>query len=152
MQEIVSKGITYIFVIVVYLFIYAIIRMIFLDIRAMAKKKTVIASDGAYLKLVNIRRALPFAVSESYELKDSVIIGRGKGCSIKIEDDTLSLKHCRVFEQDGSYYLEDLKSTNGTLLNGEKIEGDAIELLDGDKVAFGQMVFLFVNNAAAEGK
>lgn len=143
MQQILSKGLTYIFVIIVYLFIYAIIRMIFLDIRALSRKKRIIKAGG-YLKLINLRNSLPFSVKESYEIEDDNTIGRNKKCSIQIDDEMLSGVHCRIFKSDGSFFLEDNESTNGTFLNGEPVTDEAVELIDGDKIAVGSLMFLFV--------
>lgn len=143
LQEILSKVITYIFVIIVYLFIYAIIRMIFLDIRAMSKKKNIIKVEG-YLKLLNPRSELDFYVRESYEIGNDNTIGRGRGCTISIDDDALSSEHCRIFKTAGCFFIEDLDSTNGTFLNGEAIDDEAVELLDGDKISIGSLMFIFV--------
>ncbi|MBR1969341.1 MAG: FHA domain-containing protein [Clostridia bacterium] len=143
MQEIISKILTYIFVIIIYLFIYVIIRMIFLDIHTMYRKKSGGFAD-AYLKLINLRQDLDFPVDESYEVSDNEVIGRGKKCDISIADRYLSTKHSRIFKSSGKFYLEDLESTNGTYLNGEELTDKAVELLDGDKITVGRINFLFV--------
>ena len=135
MQTFFSKILTYIFVLIIYLFIYAIIRMIFLDIRTMYRKKAGGLAD-AYLKLINLRHELDFAVDESYEISDNEVIGRGKKCDISIADKYLSTKN--------------LDSTNGTYLNGEALSDKAVELLDGDKISVGRTNFLFVLPAKSE--
>ena len=143
MQALLSKLLTYIFVCIIYVFIYSIIRMIFLDIRTMYKKKTGGVAD-AYLKLINLRQDLDFPVEESYEIGENEVIGRGKKCSISIPDKYLSTKNSRIFKSSGKFYLEDLESTNGTFLNGEALSDKAVELLDGDKITAGRINFLFV--------
>ena len=135
--------VTYIFVAVIYIFIFLIIRMISKDIRVMYRKKTG-QFVGAYLKLINLRQELTFMVEESYEVSDSEIIGRGKKCSIVIGDKYLSVQNSRIFKLSGKYYLEDLGSTNGTYLNGSRLGNKAVELLDGDKISIGRSNFLFV--------
>ena len=143
MQAFISKILTYIFVVIIYLFIYAIIRMIFLDIHTMYRKKSAGFAD-AYLKLINLRHDLDFPVEESYEIGDNQVIGRSKKCDISIGDSFLSGKNSRIFRSSGKFYIEDLDSTNGTYLNGETIEDNAVELLDGDKISVGRLNFLFV--------
>lgn len=143
MQELLSKVLTYMFVIIIYLFIYAIIRMIFLDIRTMYRKKSGGFAD-AYLKLINLRHDLDFPVEESYEIENSEVIGRGKKCDISIADKYLSSKNSRIFKSSGKFYIEDLDSTNGTFLNGEELTDKAVELLDGDKISLGRLNFIFV--------
>ena len=50
----------------------------------------------------------------------------------------------RIIKDDGIFYIEDLGSANGTLLNGEPIT-EAIELKDKDLIDVGRIEFLFVN-------
>ena len=50
-----------------------------------------------------------------------VSIGRDKVNTISIADPTLSGQHFRIVPKSGTYYLVDLKSTNGTFMNGERV-------------------------------
>ena len=50
--------------------------------------------------------------------------------------------HARIFEAGGHYFVEDLGSANGTLLNGAPIAGRR-ELATGDSVALGPVVLAF---------
>lgn len=143
MDEVLSRILTYIFVIIIYLFIYAIIRMIFLDIRAMNRRKSGSLAE-AYLKLINLRRDLDFNIAESYELEDDEVIGRGNKCTLRLPDKYLSVRHCRIYKSDGSFFIEDLGSTNGTFLNGDELADEAVELMDGDKISIGRLSFVFV--------
>jgi two-component system, cell cycle sensor histidine kinase and response regulator CckA len=72
-----------------------------------------------------------------YKVGDRATIGRSFGCEVLIEDDEVSRQHARLSRgPDGSFTLEDLGSSNGTSLNGEKIArarariGDKIRLAD----------------------
>ena len=153
MYLLLSKFLTYVFVVIIYVFIFVIIAMIYSDIKAMYKKKTGGLAD-AYLKLINLRHELDFPVEESYEIEGGEIIGRGKKCNITIGDKYLSAKNSRIFKSSGKFYLEDLGSTNGTRLNGEALSDKAVELLDGDKISLGRVNFLFVlpgNNKNEKG-
>ncbi len=142
--ELQASIVTYIFVAVIYVFIFLIIRMISKDIRTMYRKKTGDIPGGAYLKLINLRQELNYSVEESYEITDDEIIGRSRKCDIVISDKYLSSKHLRIFKVSGKFFLEDLGSTNGTFLNGNELGEKAVELLDGDKISFGRTNFLFV--------
>ncbi|MBR5535047.1 MAG: FHA domain-containing protein [Clostridia bacterium] len=145
MQNILPKILTYLFVIVVYAFIYTIIRMIFLDIRTMSRKKNITKADG-YLKLMNLKTDLDFDVKESYELERDNLIGRSNKCGIRIADRALSSVHCRIFKAEDTFFIEDSGSANGTLLNGESVADEVVELIDGDKISIGSMMFLFVKS------
>lgn len=143
MTQILPKILTYAFVIVVYAFIYAIIRMIYLDIRIMSRKKHITSAEG-YLKLMNLKKGIDFQVQESYELEKENYVGRSRKCNIRIDDKALSAVHCRIYKSNGTFFIEDNFSANGTLLNGEDISDEVVELIDGDKISVGSLMFLFV--------
>ncbi len=143
MNTVISTIMTYVFVAIIYLFIFVIIRMISKDIRVMYRKKSGDMAD-AYLKLINLRHELSFMVEESYEMSGDEVIGRGKKCDIIILDKYLSTRHTRIFKVSGKFFVEDLGSTNGTYLNGKRLGMKAVELLDGDKISLGRTTFLFV--------
>ncbi len=75
--------------------------------------------------------------SETIEVEGEITIGRGGGCAISLADDTFaSSLHARVFPRDASLLIEDLGSTNGTLVNGEPIS-TPVELRQGDRITIG---------------
>jgi two-component system, cell cycle response regulator len=71
---------------------------------------------------------------------DSVVIGRSSDAQIRLEDDGISRKHARVFIENGDLWIEDLKSANGTIINGRAI--DRQRLADGDKLQVGATTIL----------
>ena len=69
-----------------------------------------------------------------------VTIGRGGGCGMSLPADTfLSQVHARVFDRDGTLYVEDLGSTNGTFVNGKSVT-QHVKLRKGDRVQVGETV------------
>jgi hypothetical protein len=59
---------------------------------------------------------------QSAALADGVIlIGRGTDCQIVLNDDYVSTRHARVVSGENGVYLEDLGSTNGSYVNGQRI-------------------------------
>src|SRR5271170_221822 len=67
---------------------------------------------------------------------DETTIGRGREATIRVEDVGISRAHSRILRtMDGKYYVEDLKSTNGTFVAGTQI--DRAELKTGDRVQVG---------------
>ena len=51
----------------------------------------------------------------------SVLIGRAPGCTLVLDDDYSSSRHARIFPQGGQWFVEDLGSTNGTYLDGQRV-------------------------------
>lgn len=73
-----------------------------------------------------------------FEPDKEVTIGREIGNSIAPLVDSISRKHARIICKDGVWTLEDLGSTNGSYLNGTKIEAPS-PLKTGDVMRFGMM-------------
>ena len=150
MYEILAGIVKYAFVFIVYMFILSIVRLIYLDISDAKRREGTSGSGYAYLKLVNLRRNLTFKMHESYSIKESALIGRSKRCQVYIDDPYMSKNHARIFLRDGGFYVEDLDSTNGSFLNGRKLPDHPIRLKDCDKLSFGNISFIFVDNLEAE--
>ena len=69
-----------------------------------------------------------------YELEgERTVLGRHPNCHVVFDNGAVSRHHAQILESHGSYYLEDLRSRNGTQLNGETLEGRT-ELHDGDQI------------------
>lgn len=131
----------YIFIIIIYLFIFSIIRLIYLDIKGIESMNL---DSISYLKLINRKDSLPFKIEEYYSIDDVLSLGRHRDNDIEIKDPFISKKHFQIIEDEGEYYLEDFNSANGTYLNGDKLF-DVIRLKDGDIIRVGKIEFLFVN-------
>ena len=67
----------------------------------------------------------------------SISIGRSPSCTLVLEDSYASSRHARIFPKDGTWWLEDLGSTNGTTLAGHPVHG-TVELPMGVPVRIGQ--------------
>lgn len=66
------------------------------------------------------------------------IVGRDEGCDIRQDDPSVSRRHARFLVQDDLITVEDLSSTNGTLVNGRKKRG-AVSLQPGDTIRIGSV-------------
>lgn len=85
----------------------------------------------------NFERQKPLEIS----LAPKLIIGRVKpGSDLVFEDREISAKHCEVFLEGGKVYIRDLKSTNGTSVNGVPIN-ERYRLSSGDVVMIGRTEF-----------
>ena len=70
---------------------------------------------------------------------DTTIVGREPINDVMFPDPEVSRRHCRIVQQKGEYFIEDLNSTNGTFVNGRRIY-EITRLSSGDIVDFGETV------------
>jgi predicted component of type VI protein secretion system len=80
---------------------------------------------------------------------DQLIIGRDSSNAVAINDAEVSRKHARLTFQGGKYVLEDLGSTNGTFVNGQRLVNAAV-LKSGDVVSFGEQIVLMFESLSAD--
>ena len=66
----------------------------------------------------------------SHLLKDTVTIGRMGGNTVVINDASVSLVHAKITRKNGEFFLKDLNSTNGTLVNGQAVVEARLRDLD----------------------
>jgi hypothetical protein len=79
---------------------------------------------------------------ERFDLFGGISIGRSSDADVRIEDRYASGIHARVYSRGANYYVEDMNSTNGTFLNGGRLNGEA-KLNDLDEVRIGNTEFRF---------
>lgn len=72
---------------------------------------------------------------------EQLTIGRDSSNSVAINDAEVSRKHSRLSFQGGKYVIEDLGSTNGTFVNGQRVAGPVV-LKAGDVVSLGEQIVL----------
>jgi pSer/pThr/pTyr-binding forkhead associated (FHA) protein len=70
-------------------------------------------------------------------LKDSLTVGRAATCDVAIRDTYVSNVHARIYQRDGSWWLEDLGSTNGTYINRTRVQQPTV-IGPGDEVKIGK--------------
>jgi pSer/pThr/pTyr-binding forkhead associated (FHA) protein len=73
--------------------------------------------------------------------KDKVLIGRATGCDVVLTEKKASRKHLEIRREGLSFYLKDLGSANGTIVNEKKV--DSVELVPGDVIKVGESRFEF---------
>ena len=71
-----------------------------------------------------------------------VTLGRSRQCDVTVDDPNVSRTHAEVRPRGGSWVLSDLGSTNGSRLNGQRVEGTEV-LKPGDEIELGTTVLQF---------
>ncbi len=72
-------------------------------------------------------------------VKELVVVGRGEDCDLRIDDKSVSKRHCVLVTTDGLVLLRDLGSTNGTRVNGQRVRRGA--LLPNDQISVANFRF-----------
>ena len=130
------------FVLLLYAFLFSLVAALRRDLRgaaqpavaprAAAPRET--AADGRLIVIDGGEAGL--ASGSALPLAGDALIGRAPSSEIRIEDRLISARHARLFRRAGRWFLADLDSTNGTLLNDHPVDGEQpIEY--GDVIAIG---------------
>ena len=132
------------FLVLLYLLIWRIVRTAARDLRATQESFILPPAVGSYLpgavggRLV-VDQSPVLTQGDEFELDSApVTIGRGAGNDVALEgDEFASARHVRFEPRRDGVYVHDLGSTNGTYVNGVRIEG-ARKLSAGDVVRVGE--------------
>ena len=152
MYTLIADIFKYGFVIVVYMFIYSVIKLIYLDITDTRRMENSLDGAIAYLKTITLSKDLDFKIFDSYGIKENTLIGRSKKCDIYVKDPFMSKENTQIYLHDGKFYIKDLESTNGTFVNGKQLLDKPAKLKDSDKITIGGVDFLFVDTFVPEVK
>jgi hypothetical protein len=152
----ISVALKFGFLAVLYLFLLWIARSALKDLR----RTVTPAPDATGFHHVPAAAAAPRALDawlvvergggldagERFDLIGGLSIGRSAEADVRIDDRYASGLHARIFARDGRTWIEDMRSTNGTLLNDASLKGEA-ELIDGDVVRIGDTEFRYEAHA-----
>lgn len=84
------------------------------------------------------------AIASEFSVTKGKTLGRTMENDIVLPDSYVSRKHAKISYENGAYMIEDLGSTNGTLLNNTDIKGMGKQpLKNGDQIQFGTTLFTF---------
>lgn len=139
-----------VFLALLYFFVYRAVRSVANEVRAQPARPAAAARPSPSRPARPSKGKLPRSVVVTDERGAKVAtvglsgttplqIGRADGCDLRLADTYVSSFHARIFSRDGSWFLEDLGSTNGTYLNQRKVTS-ATELHAGDRVKLGKTV------------
>lgn len=76
------------------------------------------------------------------------LIGRGENCGLVLAQGSVSREHAVIRYERGEFLVEDLRSSNGTLVNGVRVTGPTV-LHDGDRLILGDVQIVFHTSLAA---
>ena len=148
----ISVALKFGFLAVLYLFVLVIARSALKDLRRTVSPAPDATGFHAAPAYAEVHRAVDarlvaergggLEAEARFDLISGLSIGRSGDADVQIEDRYASGIHARVFPRGDRFLVEDMRSTNGTLLNGASLKGEA-ELIDGDTIQIGDTVFRF---------
>ena len=137
----------YTLVILLYYFLYTVVKMILIDLRQPASKQAdAVQPFAAYRedpgRLTVVESGQTGIDGAVFRLEDAFSIGRGEQNNVTINDGFTSHEHACITKIKHAFWLYDLNSTNGTYLNGKRIEKEEA-LQSGDLIRIGTVTFRF---------
>jgi len=128
-------------VVLIWLFFLRVIRAVWVEVRPPKARASDRAGESRRERQFHLKVIEPENYrGQIYDLSDEITVGRASGCGVHVEDAYTSNLHARVYKREGTVWVEDLGSTNGTWVNAEKINGPT-RLGRGDLLQVGGTVF-----------
>ena len=84
---------------------------------------------------------LASATGDRLELSGEVSVGRSAECDLVVSEGQPSRQHAKIVVEAGGVFVEDLGSTNGTLVNGAPIQSSPLQ--PGDRIRIGDVEMVF---------
>jgi hypothetical protein len=141
----------YIFLLLLYFFLWRVLRLIYRDLHSVAHPyygeaksgRDPTRKGGCQLMVVAAPKKSLIKKGKSFSLSERITIGREPGNGIAIPEPYVSARHAVIYQSGGSYWVEDLGSTNGTYVNGLPVKEPTL-LTSGDDIYVGKVTFRLV--------
>jgi len=135
----ISEIMKYAIIAIIYIIIIFALRIMYKDIKGGAKKKPVIKRTMG-LEVIERGENFNLRVGAVIPLNDELTIGRKGDNLLILGDKYVSSQHARIFIKNTGYILQDLRSTNGTIMNKKKVV-DKVSIKKGDEIKIGTSTF-----------
>lgn len=116
-----------------------------LSVRTRRRRTWAAKTAGAFevWRRMNLRAsdadAMPLVLALNWTVgEDELLLGRSADCDIQLADGSVSRRHARLAFRDGTWIIQDLDSTNGTIVNGELV--GRYQLCAGDRIQLGDQI------------
>lgn len=140
-SKIIAGAFGMVFIVILYVIIYYALKIMYRDVKNGGKKRRPSVIKGSYgLEVINSGKGKDLKDGSIIPIRSDLTIGRKDTNSIVLGDQHVSGNHAKVIVRNDSLYIEDLSSTNGTFLNGNKINGK-VKLSNKDEIKIGTAVF-----------
>lgn len=119
----------------IFLFLYKIIKVMYSDLKGGVENRL-----SAGIEVINVKGDSAIPLGAVFPLHPVTNIGRMSDNDIILDSKYVSNYHARVYLKNNSFVIKDMKSTNGTYLNGSRIDRPAVIKAD-DTIGIGGITF-----------
>lgn len=129
-----------IFIILLYVIIYYALKIMYKDVKTGGKAKN--NNSGIRYGIEVIQTGVNSTLEQGavVPIRGIITLGRKAENTIVLTEPFVSGNHARIYAKNNNLYVEDLNSTNGVYINGEKIE-EKFKLVAGDEIKIGSAIF-----------
>lgn len=125
-------------IVIIYVIIFMALRIMYKDVKSGDKKKALKKAYG--LEVVSAVEGSNLKRGSIIPINRVITLGRREDNLVVLNDPYASGYHAKIYPKNTEYFVEDLNSTNGTLLNDEFVEGK-VPLEIGDEIRIGATRF-----------
>lgn len=120
----------------IYVFLYKVIKVMYNDIKGGRSKEKL----SAGIEVVETDKQCSVPIGAVYPLRTVTSFGRASDNDVVLDSEYISNRHARIYLKNNVYVLKDTGSTNGTFLNGTRIDKPEV-IKNGDTIRIGGVVF-----------
>ncbi|MFY9265682.1 MAG: FHA domain-containing protein [Solirubrobacterales bacterium] len=153
MEDPAAVALKFAFVILLFLFVIWVVRSSSRDLAGAPEAEfDPLLAEGDANAPIDLRRgvhprltvvaALGYEPGSAFDLIGGLSLGRDKPADVIVEDPFASSRHARIFARGPYNFVEDLGSTNGTFLNGSRVDSPR-RLSPGDRITIGDTEFRY---------
>lgn len=135
----ISSIMNYAIIAIIYLIIIFALRIMYKDIKGGGKKKAVVKKTMG-LEVIERGENFNLRVGAVIPLNNELSVGRKADNLLILGDKYVSSEHARIYRKNTDYILQDLGSTNGTLMNKKRVK-DRVVIKKGDEIKIGTSIF-----------
>ncbi len=129
------------FVAFLFFFLFSVAFFLFLELSRSAKALKLANYVNPRLVVID-SKVKGIRKGDTFVLLPVTLIGRDDSVDLVLPDNFVSSKHAKIFQAEGNWWVQDLNSTNGTMLNGKLINSLA-KLNYGDLIQIGNIKLKF---------
>ncbi|HEX6511698.1 MAG TPA: FHA domain-containing protein [Chloroflexota bacterium] len=127
------------FLILLYVFLFAVVKVAWGGLRKAADARAAVVPPASLVRLRVVSGGRNGLADQTFDLWSSATLGRAPDNTIVLPDPSVSAHHAAVRQESGQWWVEDLRSTNGTAVNDTWVQAPA-PLYPGDVVRLGEVL------------